>query len=150
MLMIAYGASVGGLLTPVGSPPNLIGIGFIEDETGTTIDFTDWVLTAAPIVLLMFLALCVILILLNRPEVRRISGAGEYVADERRRLGGISAGERNTLIAFAVAVTLWILPGIVNLIFGDTSAPATFLRTHLNEGVVAILAASLLFLLPVN
>jgi sodium-dependent dicarboxylate transporter 2/3/5 len=76
-------------------------------------------LTAAPIVLLMFLALCVILILLNRPEVRRISGADEYVTEERRRLGGISAGKRNTIIAFAVAVTLWILPGIVNLIFGE-------------------------------
>jgi sodium-dependent dicarboxylate transporter 2/3/5 len=150
MLMIAYGASVGGLLTPIGSPPNLIGIGFIEDETGTSISFFQWTITALPIVLLMFLALCVILILLNRPEVRRISGADEYIAEERRSLGGISAGERNTLIAFAVAVTLWILPGIVNLIFGDTSAPATFMKTHLNEGVVAILAAALLFLLPIN
>ena len=150
MLMIAYGASVGGLITPIGSPPNLIGIGFIEDETGTTIDFATWTIMALPIVLFMFLALCVILILLNRPEVRRISGASEYVAEERRKLGGITAGERNTIIVFAVAVTLWVLPGVVNLIAGDTSAPAAFLKSHLNEGVVAILAAALLFLLPVN
>ena len=150
MLMIAYGASVGGLITPIGSPPNLIGIGFIEDEIGTTISFFEWTITALPIVVLMFLALCVILILLNRPEVRRISGAEEYVAEERSRLGGISAGERNTLIAFGVAVTLWILPGIVNLFLGENSAPATFLKDHLNEGVVAILAAALLFILPVN
>ena len=150
MLMIAYGASVGGLITPIGSPPNLIGIGFIEEETGTTISFFSWTITALPIVILMFLALCVILILLNRPEVRRISGADEYVAEERRNLGGISAGERNTLIAFAVAVTLWILPGVVSLIWGQDSAPASFFRDHLNEGVVAIVAAALLFLLPVN
>lgn len=150
MLMIAYGASVGGLLTPIGSPPNLIGIGFIEDQLGTTISFFSWTITAFPIVLLMFLALCVILIALNRPEVRRISGADEYVAEERGKLGGISAGERNTLIAFGVAVTLWILPGVVSLIAGQDSAPATWLREHLNEGVVAILAAALLFLLPIN
>ena len=150
MLMIAYGASVGGLITPIGSPPNLIGIGFIEEQVGTTISFFTWTITALPIVILMFLALCVILIALNRPEVRRISGAGEYVAEERSRLGGISAGERNTLIAFGVAVTLWILPGIVSLIFGQDSAPASSLREHLNEGVVAILAAALLFLLPIN
>ncbi len=150
MLMIAYGASVGGLLTPIGSPPNLIGIGFIEDQVGTTISFFTWTITAFPIVLLMFLALCVILIILNRPEVRRISGASEYIAEERSKLGGISAGERNTLIAFGVAVTLWILPGVVNLLFGQDSAPATFLKDHLNEGVVAILAAALLFLLPIN
>src|SRR5215208_4479261 len=41
MLMIAYGASVGGLITPIGSPPNLIGIGFIEDETGESISFFE-------------------------------------------------------------------------------------------------------------
>lgn len=150
MLMIAYGASVGGLITPIGSPPNLIGIGFIEDETGTTISFFTWTITALPIVVLMFLALCVILILLNRPEVRRISGADEYVAEERGKLGGFSAGERNTLVVFGVAVTLWVLPGVVSLVFGQDSAPASFLREHLNEGVVAILAAALLFVLPVN
>src|SRR5919107_1572010 len=150
MLMIAYGASVGGLITPIGSPPNLIGIGFIEDETGEAISFFEWTVTALPIVILMFLALCVILILLNRPEVRRISGADEYIAEERSKLGGFSAGERNTLIAFGLAVTLWILPGIVNLIAGEKSAPATFLKDHLNEGVVAILAAALLFILPIN
>src|SRR5215208_638362 len=139
MLMIAYGASVGGLITPIGSPPNLIGIGFIEDETGEAISFFEWTVTALPI-----------LILLNRPEVRRISGADEYIAEERSNLGGFSAGERNTLIAFGLAVTLWILPGIVNLIAGEKSAPATFLKVHLNEGVVAILAAALLFILPIN
>src|SRR5919112_1179560 len=110
MLMIAYGASVGGLITPIGSPPNLIGIGFIEDETGESISFFEWTVTALPICILMFLALCVILILLNRPEVRRISGADEYIAEERSNLGRFSAGERNTLIAFGIAVTLWILP----------------------------------------
>ena len=150
MLMIAYGASVGGLLTPIGSPPNLIGIAFIEEQTGTEISFFEWVVTALPIVLLMFLALCVILILLNRPEIRRITGAGQYVAEERRKLGPISAGERNTLIAFGVAVTLWMLPGFVNLFLGEDSALYGFLSDRMDEGVVAIIAASLLFLLPVN
>ena len=150
MLMIAYGASVGGLLTPIGSPPNLIGIAFIEEQTGTNISFFEWVVTALPIVLLMFLALCVILILLNRPEIRRITGADEYVTEERRKLGRLSTGERNTLIAFGVAVTLWMLPGFVNLFLGEDSALYVFLSERVDEGVVAIIAASLLFLLPVN
>ena len=47
MLMLAYGASVGGLLTPVGSPPNLIGRGLIEEATGETISFLDWMLHGA-------------------------------------------------------------------------------------------------------
>jgi sodium-dependent dicarboxylate transporter 2/3/5 len=150
MLMTAYGASVGGLLTPIGSPPNLIGREFIENETGTTISFFEWVLTAAPIVALMFVVLCVVLIALNRPEVRHIEGAEGYIAEERAKLGPLSRGERNTLIAFAVAVTLWILPGAVGLFAGDESSIYKDVLQRFDEGVVAILAASLLFLLPVD
>ncbi len=150
MLMIAYGASVGGLLTPIGSPPNLIGREFIQEETGTTISFFKWVVTAAPIVLAMFVVLCVVLIALNRPEMRRIEGAEEYVASERAKLGKLSRGERNTLIAFATAVTLWIIPGLVGIFWGDDSQFYEDVLARLNEGVVAIVAASLLFLLPLN
>src|SRR3954454_10790091 len=71
MLMLAYGASVGGLLTPVGSPPNLIGRGLIEEATGERISFLDWMLMAFPICALMFVALVAVLLLLNRPEIRR-------------------------------------------------------------------------------
>lgn len=150
MLMISYAAGVGGLLTPIGTPPNLIGIGFIEEETGIRITFFDWVLAALPICLLMFVALCVILILLNHPEVRRISGATEYVNEERSKLGPFSRGERNTLIVFAVAVTLWILPGLSALVFGEESQIYSVLYSRLDEGTVAIVAAALLFILPVN
>ena len=150
MLMISYGAGVGGLLTPIGTPPNLIGIGFIEEETNITITFFDWVLAALPICLLMFLALCVILILLNRPEVRRLSGAGEYISEERSKLGPLSRGERNTLVAFGVAVTLWMLPGFLALILGDESPVYSLVGSRLDEGTVAIIAAVLLFILPIN
>ena len=98
----------------------------------------------------MFIALCTILILLNRPEVRRISGAEEYIAEERSKLGRFSTGERNTLIAFAVAVTLWVLPGLTALVFGDESTVYSFLYSRLDEGTVAIIGAALLFILPIN
>lgn len=136
--------------TPIGSPPNLIGIGFIEEATDVRISFFDWVLAAAPIVFLMFIALCVILLLLNKPEVRRITGADEYISEERSRLGPLSRGEKNTMVVFAVAVSLWILPGLAALILGDDSAVYNGLVNRLDEGTVAIIAASLLFFLPVN
>ena len=98
----------------------------------------------------MFLALCTILILLNRPEVRRISGAVEYIAEERSKLGPFSKGERNTLIAFAFAVSLWVLPGLTALIFGDESPAYSIIYSRLDEGTVAIIGAALLFLLPIN
>jgi solute carrier family 13 (sodium-dependent dicarboxylate transporter), member 2/3/5 len=148
MLMLAYGASVGGLLTPVGSPPNLIGRGLIEEATGERISFAEWILSALPICACMFVALCVILLMLNKPEIKRLEGVEEYIASERSKLGRLSRKEKNTLVAFITAVTLWIAPGFVGIVAGDDSTIYEGFTTHLDEGIVAILAASLLFLLP--
>jgi solute carrier family 13 (sodium-dependent dicarboxylate transporter), member 2/3/5 len=150
MLMLAYGASVGGLLTPVGSPPNLIGRALIEEATGETIPFAQWMGLALPVCALMFVALTIILLLLNKPEIKRISGVAEYVAEERRKMGALSRAEKNTLIAFIVTVSFWILPGIVALIAGGDSDAYTTISTRLDEGVVAVLGASLLFMLPTD
>ena len=150
MLMLAYGASVGGLLTPVGSPPNLIGRGLIEEATGERISFAQWMAVAAPICLAMFVVLAVILLLLNKPEIQQITGVEDYVAAERARMGSLSRAERNTLIAFGITVTLWILPGIVALVAGSDSDAYTTVSDRLDEGVIAVLGASLLFLLPTD
>ncbi|WP_229071187.1 DASS family sodium-coupled anion symporter [Actinoplanes sp. DH11] len=148
MLMLAYGASVGGLLTPVGSPPNLIGRGLIEEATGEKISFAEWMAVAAPICLGMFVILAIVLLLLNKPEIRKIEGVEEYVAAERAKLGKFSRAERNTLIAFVVTVTLWITPGVVAVFWGTDSTVYDTVSGRLNEGIVAVLGASLLFLLP--
>ena len=150
MLMLAYGASVGGLLTPVGSPPNLIGRGLIEEATGERIGFLDWMLMALPICALMFVALAAVLLLLNRPEIKRIEGVNEYIREERAELGGFSRAERNTLIAFGITVFLWIFPGIIALTAGTDSDLYATISDRLDEGIVAVLGASLLFLLPTD
>ncbi|MGY1636282.1 SLC13 family permease [Geodermatophilus sp. SYSU D00742] len=150
MLMLAYGASVGGLLTPVGTPPNLIGRGLIEEATGERIGFLDWVLMALPICALMFVALALVLLLLNKPEIRRIEGVHEYVQHERSQLGPFSRAEKNTLVAFGITVSLWIFPGVVALTAGTDSDLYTALGDRLDEGIVAVLGASLLFLLPTD
>ena len=74
MLSITYGITVGGLLLPIGSPPNLIGREFIE-ATKEPITFVEWLLVAAPVVLVMFVLVVAVLLLLNRPELRNVSGA---------------------------------------------------------------------------
>ena len=150
MLMLAYGASVGGLLTPVGSPPNLIGRGLIEEATGEKISFLDWMIMAAPICALMFVALGAVILLINKPEIRNIDGVEQYVDEERAKLGDFSVAERNTLIAFGVTVTLWIMPGIVGIIAGTDSSAYETVGDRLDEGVIAVLGASLLFLLPTD
>jgi len=150
MLMLAYSASVGGLLTPVGSPPNLIGRGLIEEATGEKISFGQWMVMAAPICLAMFVVLAVVLITLNKPELKRIEGVSDYIAEQRAEMGNLSRAEKNTLVAFGITVSLWILPGIIALIFGNDSDVYTAVSDRLDEGTVAVFGAALLFLLPTD
>jgi sodium-dependent dicarboxylate transporter 2/3/5 len=150
MLVITYSITVGGLLLPIGSPPNLIGRDLLEEATGEPITFLEWFLMALPIVVAMFVAVMVVVIVLNRPEVKEVPGVEGYVAEEKRRLGPMSRGERNTVVAFGLAVIGWSLPGAVALFAGDDSALYADISAVLDEGVVAVVAAGLLFVLPVN
>jgi len=150
MLMLAYGASVGGLLTPVGAPPNLIGRGLIEEATGTKISFVQWTATVAPVCAAMFVVLALIMFLLNKPEIRRIDGVDKFIREQKAQQGKMSRAEINTLIAFGLTVTLWLLPAIASLITGPDSELYKFLDDRLDEGIVAVIGASLLFILPTN
>ncbi len=150
MLVITYGITVGGLLLPIGSPPNLIGRQLLEDETGEPITFLEWFELALPIVIVMFVAVIVIVLLMNRPEVRHVDGVEEHVAEERAKLGPLTRGEKNTLLVLAFALIGWFLPGVVGLFAGDDSDAYVQVSEAANEGTVAIVAAALLFLLPVS
>jgi sodium-dependent dicarboxylate transporter 2/3/5 len=150
MLVITYGITVGGLLLPIGSPPNLIGRELLEEETGEPITFLEWFLTALPIVVVMFIAVVLVVTLMNRPEVKQVEGVEEYVADERRKLGSLTRGEKNTLWVLGLALLGWFLPGIVGIVAGDDSDAYTQVSEAANEGTVAIIAAALLFILPLD
>jgi solute carrier family 13 (sodium-dependent dicarboxylate transporter), member 2/3/5 len=150
MLVITYGITVGGLLLPIGSPPNLIGRELLEAETGEPITFVEWFLMALPIVIVMFVAVVVIVMLMNRPEVKHVDGVEEYVDEEREKLGPLTRGEKNTLLVLAFALIGWFLPGIVGLFAGDDSDAYVQVSEAANEGTVAIVAAALLFLIPVD
>jgi sodium-dependent dicarboxylate transporter 2/3/5 len=80
--------------------------------------------------------------------VSEIEGAAELVARERAKLGHWTTGQRSTALAFAVAVALWVIPGVVALLAGEASEPYRALQRSLPEGVAALAGALLLFLLP--
>ena len=150
MLMTAYGITVGGLLTPLGDGSNLIGLGFISDQLDVEVSFREWVLLAAPVVATLYPVLALLVLVTNRPETRRIRGARQFVRRERAALGPMSRGEINTLIVFALAVVLWLLPTAVGLIAGRDARLHVLLAERLDPSVVAILAAALLFALPIS
>jgi sodium-dependent dicarboxylate transporter 2/3/5 len=174
MLMIAYGASIGGIGTKVGSPPNLITMGVLEKavlpdgtNAAAAISFFTWMKVMVPILGLMFVVLFALLFILHPDRTKRRSGGAEgdgkearleaagllaYLRQERGRLGRWSAGEVNTLIAFGVAVTLWVLPGFLQAIFPNNKALLEVFGKSgpLPEEVVGLAAGLLLFILPTN
>lgn len=154
MLMVAYAASIGGIGTPVGSPPNLIGIGLIRKAAGVDISFFRWMALMVPILAVMAVVLFVLLNVLHpagKEAAAGPAGLADYIADERRRLGGWTAGQVNTLVAFAVAIMLWVLPGVLALPGFDAARPlGVWLNARVPESVAALIAAILLFILPTN
>jgi sodium-dependent dicarboxylate transporter 2/3/5 len=150
MLMIAYGASVGGIATPIGTPPNLIGIGMIDSLVGVRIPFLTWMSFALPITVVMFVFLFFLLGFFNIGRGHALGGVRQYVRENRSKLGAWSRGEINTALCFATAITLWLLPSLVGLVLGKGHGLSLLLTSRLNSGIVALLAAIMLFILPVS
>lgn len=150
MLMVAYAASIGGLATPVGSPPNLIAIAALDKLVQRKVSFFQWMEFALPVTVVLFLVLYFYLSRVCPPEPGAIAADADFVAQQRRELGAWSRGEINTVIAFLVAVVLWVTPGVVALLYGTGSAPYQWFERHIPESAAALVGAVLLFLLPVD
>ncbi len=147
LLSVAYAASIGGASTLIGTPTNLIGAGFLKNE-GYDIDFLKWFLLAFPITFTSYVALMFYIKFHIRNFSFDIKKIKELIKEEKRKLPRVSRGERNTLFVFFLAAFLWILPGLANLL--GNQELYRFLKAHIPEAIVAVLAAVLLFLLPVN
>jgi sodium-dependent dicarboxylate transporter 2/3/5 len=150
MLICAFGASIGGLATPVGTPTNLIGLGFIERQLGVHVAFFDWMKFAVPLVVVLYLLLFLYLNFFLARTVKQFSGIKELLRREHETLGSMTRGERNTLLAFGVTVLLWTLPGILALTLGDDHAMTQLVVKHLPESVAALVGACLLLFLPAH
>jgi sodium-dependent dicarboxylate transporter 2/3/5 len=156
LLAIAYGASIGGIATLIGTPPNLLAAGFLDELAGVEVTFTGWILFAAPISLAMLLvALVVIRVVLARNlEGETTSTGAAFVPrlatgspdEERER----QAGARWTAAAVLLAATLWTAPAVARAVLGASHPAAQALRRHLPEAGVALLCAALLFAAPVS
>lgn len=148
MLMTSFAASVGGLATPIGTPPNVIGLGFIRQLTGVEFPFFKWTVIGVPVVVVLFLWLFFYLNWLSPAGVKEIEGSREMLKREKERLGAWTRGQKSALTAFVVTVVLWIVPGLVALFAGDQSEAYKWMNATVPEGVAAVVGATLLFLLP--
>jgi sodium-dependent dicarboxylate transporter 2/3/5 len=150
MLICAFGASIGGIGTPIGTPPNLIGIGMLNRIAGVEISFFRWMLLGVPIVAALFGFLVAYFYFRSLRGLVLNTARADRIQEELRRLGPLSPGQRNTLIAFGVTVALWLFPGVL-AILGLAQTPfAVGFNAAVPESVAAMTGAILLFVLPVQ
>ena len=150
MLMTAYSASIGGVLTPIGTPPNLIMLGFLDSMQGIQISFFEWMTWGVVAMIFYFAIAYVVLSKLFPPDVEKIDGAENFIRQKVSELGNWTRAQKNTLFAFTVAVVLWIVPGFLNIFLGSSSPIVKMYDKLFPEAVAAMIGAILLFLLPVN
>lgn len=131
MLSIAYGASIGGMATLIGSPPNIIFAGIVQSSLGIEITFLSWMIFALP---LSCLLLFVTWIYLTRYKVV----AGKEIKITLEPLPPMSTAEKRVLLVFALVATMWITRSFL----------LVKLWPMLDDTIVAIFCALLLFLIP--
>ena len=148
MLMTTYCCSRGGMATPVGTPPNLIAIGMLDDQLDVRITFVQWMLFSVPIVLVLLLLAFVYLSWVGRTGVREIPGIEQIIAERKRALGPWRRAEINAVVAFCVTICLWVGPGLLALVLGTAHPVARSVLASVPESVAALAGVVLLFLLP--
>ena len=147
LLSIAWAASIGGLGTLLGSPPNAIVAGYISSELDTEVGFLQWMMLGVPIVVVFLgVAWLIITRVAFRFKLEEIPGGAELIDDEISALGPMSRGEKIVLAVFAGAAFFWIVPGVLSNISAIGDA-APWLDSF-DDTVIALAAGLVLFLVP--
>ena len=146
LLACAFASTMGGIATPIGTPPNLIALQFLRDR-GIVIPFHRWIAIGLPLALLLFGLM--LFLLARRYPVPRAS-LGDVRASFRARLaalGPLRRDEVGVAVVFGLTVLLWTGPGILTEILPPGSALCAALAP-LSLSVVALGAAVVLFVVP--
>lgn len=147
LLGIAYAASIGGIGTIIGTPPNVFLASFIQSSLGEEISFVRWMGVGLPLVA-VFLPLTWLMLTRVLYPVRgvRIEGSRAVTEKAYRELGAMSRGERVVLAVFLLAALSWIArPVLVQVQIGGMHPLA-----GLSDPVIAMVAALTLFVVPVD
>lgn len=147
LLGIAYAASIGGIGTIIGTPPNVFLASFIQSSLGQEISFVRWMGVGLPLVA-VFLPIAWLMLtrVLYPLRGERIEGSREVTERAYRELGVMSSGERVVLVVFLLAALSWIArPLLVRVQIGDMHPLA-----GLSDPVIAMVAALVLFVVPVD
>jgi sodium-dependent dicarboxylate transporter 2/3/5 len=141
MLGIGYAASIGGVATLIGTPPNAIFAGVVERTYGYTISFAGWMAFGLPLSLVMLAVTWFYLTRVRfRSEAGQLPGGRDFIRDQLVRLGPMSRQEKQVAAVFLAVACLWVLRGLYQ--------PAAL--RYVKDSTIAIAGALLLFVIPVD
>lgn len=142
MLGLAYSASIGGMMTLVGTSTNVMFKGYFEDNYGIEISFLDWMILAVPIgVSMLVITWWMLTHVLFPCEMEEHDGIANIINSKLDELGNMSSGEKRTLFVFLLTATLWVTKGWLEPLIGGVK---------LNDASIAIFGALLLFVIPAD
>jgi solute carrier family 13 (sodium-dependent dicarboxylate transporter), member 2/3/5 len=140
LLVIAYAASIGGLGTIIGTPPNALAVGYLAEHYDFHIGFAEWMLVGVPVVMVL-IPLCwwIMTRWIYPVDLPPDPAAGRELARELAELGALGAPERRTAIVFAVVAGAWMLRPLLAYVPGLDA---------LDDTTIAIAGALAMFLVP--
>ncbi|CAI8348513.1 MAG: Sodium-dependent dicarboxylate transporter SdcS [Flavobacterium sp. SCGC AAA160-P02] len=142
MLGIAFSANAGGIATVIGTPPNSVLIGILENEFQIEISFLKWMTMGLPFSIMMVTLCYLVLVTLMFPcNDIKFTASSNVISDELKKLGTISKEERRVLTIFAITVFLWITRTLINHIFPGLK---------LSDTIISLIGAISLFSIPLN
>ena len=148
MLSIAYAATIGGISTLIGTPPNALLANQME-ELGTPISFSTWILAALPLSIVMLGVTWFLLVKFLFPlQTVEVESSRDYLVKQLKQLGRISYAELGTCLVFFSVAALWIFRK--PLAEWDWLIQRWPAAARLDDSMIAIAGALILFALPVN
>ncbi len=141
MLAIAYSASIGGIATLIGTPPNLVLAGILSETYGVEITFTQWFVFGMPISLIaLFIAWQYLVRYRFKLHTMAFPGGRSEIRRQLARLGPLSTEEKMVLAVFACTAIAWI----------SRSFLLSRLLPAIDDTIIGIAGAFLLFLIPTS
>ena len=142
MLGIAFSANAGGIATVIGTPPNSVMIGLLENEYDIQISFLKWMTLGLPFSMVLIAITYLVLVKWMFPNRDlQFNASKEVIQKELKTLGSTSGKEKMVLVIFGVTVFLWIFRTLINNIFPGLG---------LSDTMISIFAAISLFAIPYN
>ncbi len=142
MLGIAFSANAGGIATVIGTPPNSVLIGLLENQYNIEISFLKWMTFGLPFSAILLGICYLVLVKWMFPNKQlQFKASREVIQAELKKLGPTSGKEKMVMVIFGITVFLWIFRTVINSIF-----PAL----GLSDTIISMMGAISLFAIPYN